>query len=242
MTLEDVTALLAGYPLKFHPGTHWNYGLSTDIVGRLVEIMSGERFDDYLQGEIFGPLGMTDTGFFVPEESAERFSRALPVPAGAAPRAGRDRPGEPLSAPALLPLGSGRAGLDHAATTSPSAGCSLNGGHLDGRRILGRKTLELMTGNHLPGGATLADMAVGGFGEAGFDGVGFGLGFAVGLGPGRHGDGRLGRRLLLGRSGQHRLLGRSGRGPLRRLHDPAPPLGGLSHPGATPGAGLPGDR
>jgi CubicO group peptidase (beta-lactamase class C family) len=59
----------------------------------------------------------------------------------------------------------------------------LNGGHLDGRRILGRKTLELMTSNHLPGGATLSDVAIGGFGEAGFDGVGFGLGFAVGLGP-----------------------------------------------------------
>ena len=59
----------------------------------------------------------------------------------------------------------------------------VNGGQLNGRRILGRKTLELMTCNHLPGGATLADLAVGGFGEAGFDGVGFGLGFAVGQGP-----------------------------------------------------------
>ena len=58
-----------------------------------------------------------------------------------------------------------------------------NGGQLDGRRVLGRKTLELMTVNHLPGGATLEDMAVGGFGEANFEGVGFGLGFAVGLGP-----------------------------------------------------------
>jgi CubicO group peptidase (beta-lactamase class C family) len=59
----------------------------------------------------------------------------------------------------------------------------LNGGKLDGRRVLGRKTLELMTRNHLPGGATLTEMAIGGFGEAGFDGVGFGLGFAVGQGP-----------------------------------------------------------
>jgi CubicO group peptidase (beta-lactamase class C family) len=58
-----------------------------------------------------------------------------------------------------------------------------NGGQLDGRRVLGRKTIELMTRNHLPGGATLQDLAVGGFGEANFDGVGFGLGFAVGLGP-----------------------------------------------------------
>src|SRR5580704_16730928 len=73
-TLEDVTALLAQHPLKFHPGTHWNYGLSTDIVGRLVEILSGQRFDEYLQRELFEPLGMVDTGFFVPEESVTRFS------------------------------------------------------------------------------------------------------------------------------------------------------------------------
>ena len=74
MTLESITALLAEHPLKFHPGTHWNYGLSTDIVGRLVEILSGRPFDDYLDQEIFAPLGMSDTGFFVPEASAGRLS------------------------------------------------------------------------------------------------------------------------------------------------------------------------
>ena len=87
MTLEGITALLAEHPLKFNPGTRWNYGLSTDIVGRLVEILSGQRFDDYLRQEIFEPLGMEDTGFFVPEASAERLSRALPVPAGQHPDA-----------------------------------------------------------------------------------------------------------------------------------------------------------
>jgi CubicO group peptidase (beta-lactamase class C family) len=182
MTLEKVTALLAQYPLKFDPGTHWNYGLSTDIVGRLVEIMAGDRFDDYLQREIFDPLGMTDTGFFVPEESAERFTALYQF--------------QPARAPALVETGqessylrrrsylSGAAGLV-STTDDYIAFCRmlLNGGHLDGRRILGRKTLELMTTNHLPGGKTLSDVAVGGFGETGFDGVGFGLGFAVGLGP-----------------------------------------------------------
>jgi len=74
MTLESITALLAEHPLKFHPGTHWNYGLSTDIVGRLVEILSDQRFDDYLRQEIFEPLDMEDTGFFVPEASAGRLS------------------------------------------------------------------------------------------------------------------------------------------------------------------------
>ncbi len=182
MTLEDITTLLAGYPLKFHPGTHWNYGLSTDIVGRLVEIMSGDRFDDYLQREIFEPLGMTDTGFFVPEESAERFTALYQFQPGRTPalvETGQESPY--LRRRSYL---SGAGGLV-STTQDYVAFCRmlLNGGHLDGRRILGRKTLELMTGNHLPGGATLADLAVGGFGEAGFDGVGFGLGFAVGLGP-----------------------------------------------------------
>ena len=182
MTLETITALLSQYPLKFHPGTHWNYGLSTDIVGRLVEIMAGDRFDDYLQREILEPLGMTDTGFFVPEESAERFTALYQF--------------RPARTPALVETGqespylrrrsylSGAGGMV-STTQDYVAFCRmlLNGGHLDGQRILGRKTLELMTSNHLPGGATLSDVAVGGFGEAGFDGVGFGLGFAVGLGP-----------------------------------------------------------
>jgi len=182
MTLEKVTTLLSQHPLKFHPGTHWNYGLSTDIVGRLVEILAEDRFDDYLQREIFAPLGMTDTGFFVPEESADRLAALYQF--------------QPARTPALLETGqespylrqrsylSGAGGLV-STTQDYVAFCQmlLNGGQLGGRRILGRKTLELMTSNHLPGGATLSDMAIGGFGEAGFDGVGFGLGFAVGLGP-----------------------------------------------------------
>jgi len=181
-TLEGVTALLAEHPLKFHPGTQWNYGLSTDIVARLVEVISGLRFDEYLRREIFEPLGMVDTGFFVPESSRSRFAACYQY--------------RPANSPSLLerPLGmgflkppsylSGAGGLV-STTHDYVAFCQmlLNGGQLDGRRVLGRKTLELMTENHLPGGATLQDMAMGGFGEAGFEGVGFGLGFAVGQGP-----------------------------------------------------------
>ena len=182
MTLEGITSLLAEHPLKFHPGTQWNYGLSTDIVGRLVEIMTGDRFDDYLRQEIFEPLGMADTGFFVPEGSADRLAALYQFQPGNAPML--------LEAPEQSPYLRRRSYLSGAGglvstTHDYVAFCRmlLNGGHLDGRRVLGRKTLELMTRNHLPGGATLADMAIGGFGEAGFDGVGFGLGFAVGLGP-----------------------------------------------------------
>jgi CubicO group peptidase (beta-lactamase class C family) len=182
MTLEGVTSLLAEHPLKFHPGTQWNYGLSTDIVGRLVEIFSGQRFDDYLQQEIFEPLGMVDTGFFVPEASADRLAALYQYRPANTPLLLDD----PTTSRSLRPRSylSGASGL-MSTTHDYVAFCQMlvNGGTLNGRRVIGRKTLELMTKNHLPGGATLMEMAVGGFGEAGFEGVGFGLGFAVGLGP-----------------------------------------------------------
>jgi CubicO group peptidase (beta-lactamase class C family) len=182
MTLEGITALLAQHPLKFHPGTHWNYGLSTDIVGRLVEIFSGLPFDEYLRQEIFEPLGMHDTGFFVPEESAGRFAACYQYrPANSPLLADVPETSRYLRPRSYL---SGAGGLV-STTHDYVAFCQMlaNGGQRQGRRVLGRKTLELMTRNHLPGGATLMDLAIGGFGEAGFEGVGFGLGFAVGLGP-----------------------------------------------------------
>jgi CubicO group peptidase (beta-lactamase class C family) len=181
-TLESVTALLAEHPLKFHPGTHWNYGISTDIVGRLVEILSGLPLDEYLQRDLFEPLGMVDTGFFVPEGSLPRLAACYQYRPANTPRLMEG----PFANAILRPRSylSGAGGLV-STTRDYVAFCQMlaNGGQLDGRRVLGRKTLELMTVNHFPGGATLQDMAVGGFGEANFEGVGFGLGFAIGLGP-----------------------------------------------------------
>jgi CubicO group peptidase (beta-lactamase class C family) len=181
-TLESVTALLAEHPLKFHPGTHWNYGLSTDIVGRLVEILSGLSFDDYLRRELFEPLGMVDTGFFVPESEHPRLAACYEYRPATTPRLMEGSFVNGILRPRTYLSGAG--GLV-STTHDYVAFCQMlaNGGQLDGRRVLGRKTLDLMTVNHLPGGATLQDMAIGGFGEAGFEGVGFGLGFAVGLGP-----------------------------------------------------------
>jgi CubicO group peptidase (beta-lactamase class C family) len=181
-TLEDVTALLAQHPLKFHPGTHWNYGLSTDIVGRLVEILSGQPFDEYLRREIYEPLGMIDTGFYVPAGSLSRLAACYQYRPANSPKLMEGQFANRVTRP--HPYLSGAGGLV-STTRDYVAFCQMlaNGGQLDGRRVLGRKTIELMTANHLPGGATLQDLAVGGFGEAGFEGVGFGLGFAVGLGP-----------------------------------------------------------
>jgi CubicO group peptidase (beta-lactamase class C family) len=181
-TLETVTTLLAEHPLKFHPGTQWNYGLSTDIVGRLVEILSGLPFDEYLQREIFDPLGMVDTGFYVPENSLPRLAACYQYRPANTPLLMEGSFANGILRPRSYLSGAG--GLV-STTADYVAFCQMlaNGGQLDGRRVLGRKTLELMTVNHLAGGATLQDMAIGGFGEAGFEGVGFGLGFAIGLGP-----------------------------------------------------------
>ena len=182
MTLEGAAELLAELPLKFHPGTRFNYGLSTDICGRLVEILSGQPFDEYLAESIFGPLGMSDTGFRVPDDEAGRLAACYVYTPGTEPAL--------LDDPATSSYRRHRSYLSGAAGLVSTSGdylrfCQmlLGEGQLDGERIIGRKTLELMTCNHLPGGVDLVEFAAGGFGESGFEGVGFGLGFAVGLGP-----------------------------------------------------------
>ena len=241
-TLESVTALLAEHPLKFHPGTHWNYGLSTDIVGPAGRDPLGAALRRVPAARDLRAARAWST----PASSSPRTSAPAWPPATSTARPTRPRLMEgPFANGILRPRSylSGAGGLV-STTHDYVAFCQMlaNGGQLDGRRVLGRKTLELMTVNHLPGGATLQDLAVGGFGEAGFEGVGFGLGFAVGLGPAATAMAGSGGRVLLGRRGQHGVLGRPGRGPLRRLHDPALPLRRLPVPGPAARARLPGHR
>ena len=112
MTLEGVCSLLADYPLKFQPGSHWNYGLSTDVCARLVEILSGERFDHYLQANVFEPLGMVDTGFSVGRCLVPPLRRLLRLPARRVARpAGRSR-AQPIPPAPLLPVRFRRPRLD----------------------------------------------------------------------------------------------------------------------------------
>jgi CubicO group peptidase (beta-lactamase class C family) len=182
-TLESMVERYADYPLEFHPGTHWLYSVSTDICGRLVEIMSGQRFDDYLRQTIFEPLGMSDTGFAVPDDKVQRFaacyrrdSNKKLVLIDDPQRSGY------RTEPSFL---SGGGGLV-ATTTDYLRFCLmlLGGGELDGVRILGRKTVELMATNQLPGDGDLQSVALpGGYGEVGFAGMGFGLTVAVSKGP-----------------------------------------------------------
>jgi CubicO group peptidase (beta-lactamase class C family) len=183
MTLESLSTLLAGEPLRSQPGQQWLYSWSTDVCARLVEVLSRQPFDEYLRTTIFEPLGMPDTGFSVPDSEVDRFAACYARDAQKRlvliddPTASRYR-----TRPTFLSGGGGLVGT----TADYLRFCRmlLNGGELDGARVLSRKTVELMSTNHLPGGGQLRDVAQpGGYGEVGFDGTGFGLTVAVGLGP-----------------------------------------------------------
>src|SRR4051812_27465894 len=146
-TLTDISELLAKEPLRFHPGRHWLYSWSTDICARLVEAISGHKFGDYLQATILGPLGMVDTGFAVPEANADRITALHARGADKTLRLLDDPSNKRLCRePAFQSGGGGLLGtLDGYARFCQML---LNGGELDGHRILGRPTVELMRTNH----------------------------------------------------------------------------------------------
>ncbi len=192
--LEAWVELLAGLPLLFSPGTQWSYSVATDVLGRLVEVISGQPFDQYLADRIFGPLGMHDTGFWVPDDKADRFAANYVVPSlspfGVPEGAEGDAkvvlddggPGTPFrSKPDFLSGGGGLVSTVHDYHRFTSM--LLGGGALDGNRVLGRKTIEYATANHLPGGRDLAAMGQAVFSETNYEGTGFGLGFSVNLDP-----------------------------------------------------------
>ena len=154
--LDSFVADLARLPLEFSPGTAWNYSVSTDVVGYLIGLIAGEPFETFLRRRVLDPLGMVDTGFA--------------VAAGPGPRVG--------------PGVSGGGGL--VSTTADYvkfAQAMLTGAMPGGERLISRKTLALMTANHLPGGVDLPAVSKSLFSEAAYDGVGFGLGFAVTTDP-----------------------------------------------------------
>ena len=160
-TLAALVRKLAQIPLVHEPGSKWTYGVSTDVLGYFVEMVSGMPFEAFLQTRLFGPLGMVDTAFSVPLEKAERFARVYsPTKAG-----GLQLPkNKPLANDALSFFPSGGGGLVSTASDYLRF-CQmlLNDGELDGVRILGRKTVELMRQPHHSWGK----------------GGAFGLGFAV---------------------------------------------------------------
>ena len=178
--LHSMIQSLATLPLEFSPGTAWNYSNATDVLGYLVEVISGMPFDEYLQKMIFDPLGMVDTGFTVPADKIDRFAANYSRGRDKKPRLMDDPATSLYTQPATFFSGGGGL-VSTAGDYLQFCRMLLNKGELNGHRLLGRKTIELMTSNHLPGGRDLTELATGAFSETTYEGVGFGLGFSVQL-------------------------------------------------------------
>jgi CubicO group peptidase (beta-lactamase class C family) len=173
---------VARLPLVFQPGTSFNYSMSTDVLGRLVEVWSGMGFDDFLRTRIFEPLGMDETTFWVDGDDADRLA-ALYIPFGEGGRAVRwDEGGSAATRrPEFLSGGGGL--VSSAGDYHRFMEMLRRRGELDGVRILGPRTVDYMTSNHLPGGVDLEAFGQSTWAETTFDGVGFGLGFSVLMDP-----------------------------------------------------------
>ena len=179
-TLQTFVDKLAGIPLHYVPGERWMYSYATDVCGHLVEALSGMPLDRYFEEHIFKPLGMVDTAFSVPAAKVDRFAANYQrTPQKTLALIDDPRASAYQEQPTFLSGGGGLTGT----TADYLRFCEMlrRGGELDGRRILGSRTVRLMTRNHLAGGGDLAGMAEGAFSETAYQGVGFGLGFAMTL-------------------------------------------------------------
>ena len=178
----DLTACCDGWasmPLAFQPGREWNYGVSTDVLGRVIEVVSGQPLDEFLRTRIFEPLGMVDTAFFVPPAEVHRAARLYSPHPASGESVISPMESTPIDTPTFLSGGGGLWGT--AADYLRFCHFLLGRGELDGVRLLGSRTLDYMVQNHLPGGADLERFGRPLFAETAFDGVGFGLGFSVQL-------------------------------------------------------------
>ena len=168
----------AALPLLFQPGRGWNYSISTDVLGRVVEVASGQSLDRFLRERVFEPLGMRDTSFGTPPGDLHRLAALYTTHPGTPSLMRFDVMGEAArTVPQFLSGGGGlvSSALDYHRFTQ----MLLRGGELDGARVLGPRTVAYMGQNHLPGGRDLEAMGQSTFAESSFEGVGFGLGFAV---------------------------------------------------------------
>ena len=238
MDLAACCEAWAGLPLLFQPGSEWNYGVSTDVLGRVIEVISGQPLDEFLAARVLGPLGMVETGFFAAEPDHGRLA-ALYTPDPETGRATRS----PMSVAATRRPDclSGGGGLVSSADDYARFTRMLLGrGEVDGVRLLGPRTLRLMASNQLPGHADLEAYGRPLFAETTFDGVGFGLGFSVVEDPIARSLPHLTRRVRLGRRGQHGVLGRSRRAARGAVLHPAAAVEHAPDPLAAAPAGPPG--
>ncbi|UAL08673.1 serine hydrolase domain-containing protein [Caulobacter segnis] len=185
LDLDGFVGELGKLPLEFSPGEAWNCSVSTDVLGAVIQRVSGMPLDRYFAEKIFAPLKMHDTGFVVPADKVDRLTDCRVWTGPRKPLGMLDRAEEStwLRQPKLLSGGGGlvSTALDYHRFCQMCA----NGGELDGVRLLGRKTLELMTLNHLPGKGDLSSLSRSLFSETQNGGTGFGLGFAVTQDPAR---------------------------------------------------------
>jgi len=178
LDLDGFVEALSKVPLEFSPGTAWNYSVSTDVLGYLVAKISGQTFDRFLETRIFKPLAMEDTAFHVPPDKHNRLAACYALDQAGKVTLQDDPAKSPfLRAPEMLSGGGGLVGT--ASDYMKFCQMLLAGGTApDGTRLLGPKTIELMTQNHLPGGRDMFEMSKSLFSEATNAGVGFGLGVA----------------------------------------------------------------
>jgi CubicO group peptidase (beta-lactamase class C family) len=186
--LETMIEQLAAVPLEFSPGSAWNYSLSIDVMGYLVQKLSGVPFGEFLRTRLFEPLGMHDTAFHCPPEKIERFTSCYqPGDDGHGLKLQDDAQASTYAAPPALESGGG--GLVSTVHDYVRfCRMMLNGGALDGARILSPKTVALFSLNHLPENRELAGMATpGSFSEAAYYGNGFSIGCGVNINVARTG-------------------------------------------------------
>ncbi|MFJ9814850.1 serine hydrolase domain-containing protein [Streptomyces sp. NPDC101151] len=179
--LARTMEVYARLPLQFEPGTQWNYSVASNVLGRVIEVVSGQPLDEYFAERIFRPLGMTDAGFHITPEQAERLSELYgeTEDGGIAPI-----PGLPVRGRPRFLSGSG--GMVATARDFHRFMEMLRrGGELDGTRLLSSHTLGLMTRNQLPGGAGLRSFGAPAHQDRGNEGLGFGFNVSVVVDPAR---------------------------------------------------------
>lgn len=184
-TLATMIDTLGSLPLVFDPGTQWLYSISTNVVGRLVEVLSGQLLDQFIVNRILTPLGMSDTGFGVRPSEIDRFAACYAPGANGIVLDDAPATSHYAGPHEFLSATGGMVSTMH--DYLQFARMLANGGELGGQRYLGPRTLRFMTSNHLAGGRDMAEMTGGGYSEIARSGQGFGLGFSVLLDPVRAG-------------------------------------------------------
>ncbi len=180
--LGGMCDILAGLPLLFQPGTEWSYSMGLDVLGRVLEVVSGQSLDELLRTRLLEPLGMHETTWHVPDDKHHRLARLYGANPATRQAMKLDMMGDAAKSPPQAFLGGG--GLQSTAHDYQRfVQMLVRGGELDGVRILSPRTVEFMASNHLPDNADLTQFGRPLFSETAFDGVGFGLGVSVTLDP-----------------------------------------------------------